>query len=214
MNTTTFLGMKKPGTGDTANISDINYNTDIIDERIKNATLSFAKSQETDNATVAISAGEYVMWKGVLTKAAEDLGVGDSLNATRLPAVKFGAILKVIEERFSSAILKVANGGSGMSAPTSGIMSYKGLVVDYYKWGRIVTIKISGKATATIAKGTAIVTLPAGYRPPSSFNAQISFGNNSADFIVSIYADGRIQFKQEMETGRYPMGVYTYIVNS
>ena len=198
---TTNYELIKPDYGDTADIGDINDNMDIIDGRLFGLTGSFCSIQEGDTATSAIAEGQYVMWKGVLTKASTAIANGDALNSTKLPAVKLANNLRTVENRFSSGILKIANGGTGMSAvqATDVTQNTKGMVLNLRKFGPVVSFRMSGTLTSSYSSGSTLLTFPSGYRPVnwirvpvfrgSTDNTNVYQANINTSGVMSIWGD-------------------------
>ena len=113
---TTNLGLTKPAYSDDADIADINDNMDILDAKIgavgntsvqnqinsASASISanaqnigklkgdVAITEDGDTATHSISTGQYVIWKGDMYKATQNIAVSATLSSSNLDAISSG----------------------------------------------------------------------------------------------------------------------------
>lgn len=85
--------------------------------------------QNTDVATQNISTGEYVLWKGTMTKATQFIGTGGGLNSTRLPSVTGGG-LNDLNSKLTNYLNAVTQNLS-YNYPTTEIISGTGTFRNY-----------------------------------------------------------------------------------
>ena len=84
--------LKKPAGGENALVGDLSDNMDIIDSELGKLSADLAITQFTDTATQDIARGTFVVWKGNLYTASEDITSGDTLSASNLTAIADGGL--------------------------------------------------------------------------------------------------------------------------
>lgn len=145
--------------------------TDALDTRLTSAegTITQLKSdiaivEDTNNATHNITAGLYVIWKGVLCTATSNISIGDSLSASNLSAVPNGGFnsLKNSVDSLTSQVAKLddytaytATAGAKFTLDSSRLQ-LSGTIV----FGTVVAI-----ATSTFGDNDIVATIPVSLRP-------------------------------------------------
>ena len=175
-----------------------------------------------DNITITTSAGEITLTCNEVTGTSDVTvtlmqQVAEAFRPLETTSTEFDILagrigtLSSLATTEQNTIVGAINEINEKTTFSSGSVTANGVTAYYYKWGRIVSIHISGSLSADKDANTTILTIPQGYRPNreyefSAWNASWSNGHKP----VYINASGLFCGKTALAAGGL-YGSCTYI---
>jgi len=177
---TTNYSLTKPAYTDTADIADINGNMDTVDSALTKLCNDLAIVEFGDNSTHSISNGSFVVWKGDLYVANQNISNGAALSG-KLTAVANGGLnnLNNLYNTLNSNMPKVKHGSVNCPAVTAN--SYSTIQIDFDSQ----TSDTNYSVNVTLSRGTSTGAYPKGF-------VTTLFGKTKSKCNVLIYASEAI----------------------
>ena len=184
MAVTPNLNLYKPSGDDyVSNVRDLNNNYDLIDTAIgsnrtaiENDRIAMAVYESGDTATQAISAGQYVMWKGSLCIASSAIPSGATLSASNLTAVSNGGFNE-LNNTLQKLIETQTYSGGGVSA---------------YRMGNVCMINVNGHAAMNAWSSKTLTTLPTAMRPKAAVCFAAAHDVSEVNLTITVGTNGNV----------------------